>query len=111
MVGPYWTRADAEKQWPFRPEVFQLVVCFRFLWRPLFPVLAAALAPGGALLYQTFTREQVRHGKPARADFLLESGELRASFERLGLRTVRYREEDPEGGPALASLWAVREGA
>jgi len=110
VSGPHWVQADAQKQWPFREGAFRLVVCFRFLWRPLFSVLAAALAPGGALVYQTFTREQARHGKPARADFLLESGELRESFERLGLRTARYREENPEGGPALASLWAVREG-
>ncbi len=102
-------RADAEQSWPFRDGVFDLVICFRFLWRPLFPRLAAALRPGGALLYQTFTREQARRGRPIRPDFLLEPGELGRSFEALGLRTVRYREDDPEGGPALASLWAVRE--
>lgn len=111
LAGPHWVRADAEKRWPFRAGAFGLVVCFRFLWRPLFPALAAALAPGGALVYQTFTQAQARHGRPARADFLLDSGELRESFERLGLRSELYREEDPEAGPALASLWAVKEGA
>jgi SAM-dependent methyltransferase len=109
-AAPGWVRADAEQSWPFRDGALDLVVCFRFLWRPLFSRLAAALRPGGALLYQTFTREQARRGRPIRPDFLLEPGELARSFEGLGLRTVRYREDDPEGGPALASLWAVREG-
>lgn len=108
VSGPHWVRVDAEKNWCFRPGSFELVTCFRYLWRPLFPALAAALAPGGTLLYETFTRAQARHGKPARAEFLLEAGELRTRFEDLGLGVVRYREEDPEGGPALASLWAVR---
>jgi SAM-dependent methyltransferase len=106
---PAWARADLEKSWPFRDAAFDVVLCFRFLWRPLFPRLAAALRPGGTLVYETFTREQARRGKPVRPDFLLEPGELARSFSALGLRVVREREADPEGGPALASLWAVRD--
>jgi tellurite methyltransferase len=107
-VEPDWVQADVERHWPFRPGVFDFVVCVRFLSRPLFPVLADSLSPGGILVYQTFTRDQIRHGKPRSPEHLLAPGELREAFEALGLTVVRYREEDPEGGPALASLWAIR---
>lgn len=52
------------------------VMVFNYLHRPLFPALVAALAPGGVLLYETFTRAQALRGKPTNPDFLLEPGEL-----------------------------------
>jgi len=105
---PLWVRADLEKVWPFRDAALDLVVCVRFLWRPLLPALAAALRPGGSLVYETFTERQRRRGKPLHPDHLVGEGELAERFAALGLEIVRYREQDPEGGPALASLWARR---
>jgi rhodanese-related sulfurtransferase len=56
---------------------YDLVLVVHYLHRPLFPALARALAPGGALFYETFTREQAaRRGNPTNPDFLLDSGEL-----------------------------------
>ena len=106
LALPLWLRADLEQAWPLRPSAFDLVACARFLWRPLLPALAAALAPGGSLVYETFTVRQRRHGKPLRSDHLLEEGELAARVAALGLEIVRQRESDPAGGPALASVWA-----
>jgi len=83
---------------------FDLVTCFRFLHRPLFPWMEAALAPGGHLVYETFLVGQERFGRPRRAHFLLEPGELARAFP--GLATVRYEERDPEGGPVMARLVA-----
>jgi SAM-dependent methyltransferase len=108
LAVPIWLRADLEKAWPFRPGVLDLVVCVRFLWRPMLAPMAAALRPGGSLVYETFTVRQRRHGKPLHPDHLAGEGELRDRFRELGLEIVRYRESDPEGGPALASLWARR---
>jgi SAM-dependent methyltransferase len=105
---PLWLRADLETAWPFRDAALDLVVCVRFLWRPLLPALAAALRPGGSLVYETFTVRQRWHGKPCHPDHLVEPGELRERFTALGLEIVRYREQDPEAGPSLASLWARR---
>jgi SAM-dependent methyltransferase len=108
LAVPLWVRADLEKAWPFHASSFDLVVCLRFLWRPLLPALAAALRPGGSLVYETFTERQRRHGKPLHPDHLVADLELRERFASLGLEIVRYREADPERGPALASLWARR---
>jgi SAM-dependent methyltransferase len=87
---------------------YALIVCFRFLHRPLFPAIAEALAPGGHLVYETFRVGQERFGKPRRPRFLLEPGELARAFP--GLEILRHEEPDPAGGPLTARLWARRRG-
>jgi SAM-dependent methyltransferase len=56
------------------------IVITNYLWRPLLPHLEAALAPGGALLYETFMLGQERFGRPSNPDFLLRPGELLTAF-------------------------------
>jgi SAM-dependent methyltransferase len=111
FISPLWIKADIELDWPFPDGEFDLVTCVRYLHRPLLPRLAAALRPGGTLVYETFTEKQAELGKPRRPEYLLAAGELRESFEGLGLETVLYRESCPPGGPALASLCAVKPAA
>jgi SAM-dependent methyltransferase len=71
-------------------EVYDLIVVFHYLHRPLFPALLRALAPGALLIYETFTVDQARLGKPTNPDFLLQHGELR---QRLAPLTI-LRERD-----------------
>jgi SAM-dependent methyltransferase len=100
-------RCDLEADDVRLPEsVFALVVCFRFLHRPLWPVLARALAPGGHLVYETYRRGQERHGRPRRPRFLLEPGELRVAFP--GLEVLAWEEPSPAGGPVTSRLHARR---
>ena len=69
---------------PVKPASCGAILVFRFLFRPLAPEISAALAPGGLLLYETFTVAQRALGSgPRRAGFLLEPGELRALFPDL----------------------------
>ena len=69
--------ADIENgPWPFAGRRFAAVVVTNSLWRPLMPVLLDSLAPGGVLIYETFTQGQESVGKPSRPDFLLRPGEL-----------------------------------
>lgn len=99
--------AALERGEPPLPEgAFDLVTCFRFLHRPLFPRIEAALGPGGWLVYETYRLGQARFGRPKRDRFLLRDGELRAAFP--GLSVERYEELDPEGGPVTARLLARR---
>jgi len=61
---------------------FDLVVVSRFLQRDLFTDLAASLAPGGVVIYETFTTAQRALGRPPTSpDHLLEPGELRRRFD------------------------------
>ena len=74
-------QADIENgPWPLlfdeEPIQFHAVVVTNYLWRALFPTLIASLAPGGVLLYETFTLGNETVGRPARPDFLLRPGEL-----------------------------------
>jgi SAM-dependent methyltransferase len=78
--------ADAESAHglPFPPARFGAIVVTRFLFRPLAPRLEAALAPGGLLVYETFTERQreLGHG-PRNPAFLLNAGELPQLFPGL----------------------------
>jgi len=57
------------------------IIVFRYLHRPLIPGIKKALRRGGLLLYETYTAEQSRFGKPRNPDFLLQEGELLRWFE------------------------------
>jgi SAM-dependent methyltransferase len=73
--------ADIENQpWPLmageQPQTFGAVVVTNYLWRPLLPTMVHSVAPGGVFLYETFASGNETVGRPARADFLLQPGEL-----------------------------------
>jgi SAM-dependent methyltransferase len=57
-------------------SIYAAVLVFNYLHRPLMPVLIEALAPGGVLIYETFTRGQAARGHPRTPAFLLDAGEL-----------------------------------
>ena len=76
--------------WPLPGRRFDAVVVTNYLWRPLWPELRAALAPGGVLLYETFAHGQQLIGKPQRPEFLLQPGELLQACA--GLRVVAFED-------------------
>lgn len=86
-------------------HAFDMIAVFHYLHRALFPALLAALRPGGVLVYETFTSDQARRGKPTNPDFLLHPGELRELVRPLEI--VREREGDYEGR-MVASVIARR---
>lgn len=107
--------ADIETgPWPFAGRQFEAVVVTNYLWRPLMPTLLASLAPGGVLIYETFTQGNETVGKPSRPDFLLRPGELLEICK--DLRVVAFEEgfQDetaaPQGRPArfIQRIAAVR---
>jgi SAM-dependent methyltransferase len=68
---------DLEEDGPWRlGDGYDGIVVTHYLWRPLLPALAAALSPGGVLLYETFMLGNERFGRPVNPDFLLRPGEL-----------------------------------
>jgi len=103
--------ADIEAgPWPFAGRQFDAVIVTNYLWRPLLPTLLASLAPGGVLIYETFTQGNETVGKPSRPDFLLRTGELLESCR--GLRVVAFEEGFHENPPRfIQHIAAVREAA
>jgi SAM-dependent methyltransferase len=61
------------------------IVVTNYLHRPLFAGIAAALARGGMLIYETFAAGNERLGRPRNPDFLLQPGELLAAFGELSV--------------------------
>ena len=91
---------------PFHGFAFDVILVTHYLHRPLFPSLIRALAPGGLLIYETFTRPQAARGKPTNPDFLLKPGELLELVRPLAV--LASREGDYEGR-MVASVIARRE--
>ncbi len=78
-------------------------VIFRYLHRPLMPAVKAAVKKGGIVIYETFTRDQTRFGRPHNPDFLLRPGELRQWF--LDWQILHYFEGTmPEPDRAMAQI-------
>ena len=92
-------------QHPLPVARFDLIVVSRYLQRDLFPDLQAAAAPGGVVLYETFTTAQRALGTgPTSPDHLLEPGELRARFDVAGWDVLFYEEtREPEAVARLAA--------
>jgi SAM-dependent methyltransferase len=83
--------ADIENgPWPFAGRVFAGVVVTNYLWRPLLPAILQSVAPGGVLVYETFTVGNETVGKPSRPDFLLQPGELLRACAPL--RVIAYED-------------------
>lgn len=106
--------ADLEdgSPWPFAAGRFTAIVVTNYLYRPLLPQLAAALAPDGILIYETFAAGNERHGKPSNPDFLLRPGELLEVFGSL-LQVAAFEQgEVTRPKPAsIQRLCAVRRAA
>ena len=90
-------------------DAYDLITVFHYLHRPLFRDIKDGVRPGGTVVYQTFTVDQPRLGKPVNPSFLLREGELREAFSDWEI--LRYREGVDEGFPgdvpkALAGIVA-----
>jgi SAM-dependent methyltransferase len=100
--------ADIEAgPWPLDGRTFDAVVVTNYLWRPLKPRIAAAVAPGGVLLYETFMAGNERFGKPSNPDFLLLPDELLDWCRAAGL-TVRAFEQGEETHAVRQRICAVK---
>lgn len=102
QAGLWLLEADLERL--RLPEAqFELLICFNYLQRSLLPAIERALRPGGMLVYETYTRDQLgfSHG-PHNPEYLLRTGELREAFR--GLDILFYREFCT--GKGMASLVA-----
>ena len=102
--------ADLEgKPWPFEGRRFDGIVVTNYLHRPLLPRLRDSLAPGGALIYETFAKGNEQYGRPTNPAFLLEPGELEAVFAP-HLEVIAYEqvvETDPR--PAVRQRICARQ--
>jgi ubiquinone/menaquinone biosynthesis C-methylase UbiE len=78
-------------------EEFDVVLCFYYLQRTLFRPMVAALKPGGALMMESYTVEQLDFPQgPRTREHLLEPNELFRAFRHLWV--AYYREVSRKTG-------------
>ncbi len=80
MVRFWHVDLEQEGAHPLGAEEYAGMVVFRYLHRPLIPSIRETLTAGGVLVYETYTTEQPRYGRPHNPDFLLKPGELQGWF-------------------------------
>ena len=91
--------------WKFEQNAFDLVLCFNFLERRIFPDIKNTLKPGGLIFYETFTIDYLKYSNFKR-DWVLEHNELLEAFSEFHI--LRYREVDHDN-KAFASLVARKK--
>lgn len=109
VAGITIRQADLEgAPWPYAADMFDAIIVTNYLHRPLLPLINAALAAGGVLIYETFARGNESYGKPSNPAFLLAPGELLAAAGQGGLQVIAYehgRIESPK--PAVVQRLAA----
>jgi SAM-dependent methyltransferase len=108
-----FVKADLENgdPWPFAGQRFAAVVVTNYLHRPLFAHLAAALAEGGVLIYETFMIGNEKFGRPSNPEFLLRPGELLQAFAALDVAGFEQGRVDRPKPAMIQRLCALRGGA
>jgi 2-polyprenyl-3-methyl-5-hydroxy-6-metoxy-1,4-benzoquinol methylase len=83
-------------------EVYDLILNFNFLLRPLIPHMVECLAPGGVILMETILNTSALQGAHNQA-FLLQPGELERLFTRPD-GSILLVEEDPSEANPVARI-------
>ncbi|MCF8131028.1 MAG: class I SAM-dependent methyltransferase [Deltaproteobacteria bacterium] len=99
-------RMDLESEISLPHEIFDVIVCFNYLHRPLIPQLRGALRLGGMMIYETYIVDQAQFGRPKNPKHLLEHNELLKFFN--DFRCIRYREGILERRKAVAGYIGIK---
>ena len=81
---------------PLQEEYYRAILVFHYLHRPLILYIRKGIRRGGILIYETFTSEQPKYGRPHNPDHLLQARELADWFQ--DWQIIHYFEgllEDP----------------
>jgi SAM-dependent methyltransferase len=112
LAGPRCTVETVDLEtgalWPLRRDYDGIVVT-NYLHRPLLPAIAGALAPGGAVIYETFTVGNERLRRPRNPDFLLRPNELLRAFAALTIVAFEHGEVALPSPAVMQRIAAVSE--
>ena len=100
--------ADLESDYHIEKSAYDVIICFNYLHRPLIIQMKDGLRGEGIVVYETFTVDQARFGKPTNPDYLLKHNELLELFD--DFQCLYYREGIVEKRKAIASIIAKKVG-
>ena len=84
--------------------VYDLIVDFNFLLRPMIPEMVASLASGGVILMETILSDPGLEGEHCK-DYLLQSGELERLFSGFAGEILLLEEDLSHGTPVARVLF------
>lgn len=111
LTGITTQTVDLELPSPHTPnlghDIYDVILVFFYLARPLFPHLINALRPGGVLLYETFLIENhFQYQHPRRKEYCLAHNELITLTT--GLRILHYDEGAHEGHRGIEPVYTAQ---
>jgi tellurite methyltransferase len=98
--------ADLEDGYRIEKNIYDVIVCINYLYRPLIAQIKGALKKGGMVLYETYLVDQSKWGPPKNPEHLLKHNELLELF--CDFRCLRYREGVIRPRYAIASIVAEK---
>lgn len=98
---------DLKKSGCFPTEKYNLITVVRYLNRELFQQIDDAIAPGGYLVYQTFTLGAEVFGSPRNPSFILREAELSEVFADYQIIVDRI-DKLPDGRPMASFIGKKR---
>lgn len=98
--------ADLEAGYHIKKNVYDAIICFNYLHRPLIPQIKGGLRQGGMVVYETFIIDQTRWRHFKNLEHLLKHNELLDLF--CDFRCLRYREGVVATQQAIASIIAEK---
>lgn len=92
-------------------ETYDLIVCTYFLERKLFPQMIEALKPNGIILLETFLHDADNERAPSNPSFMLNTGELEATFDEKCelLHIPEFWDEDYLGYKTMKTSMVARK--
>lgn len=99
--------ADLEDGYYIEKDVYDVIICINYLYRPLIPQIKGGLKRGGMVVYETYLIDQSQWGPPKNPEHLLKHNELLELFR--DFRCLCYREGIIQPRHAVASIVAERE--
>lgn len=97
---------DLENSYRIEHNVYDVIICINYLYRPLIPQIKDGLKRGGMVVYETYLIDQSQWGQPKNPEHLLKHNELLELFR--DFRCLRYREGVIQPKHAVASIVAEK---
>ena len=92
FINPIQVDLEINDPWPFRNEIFDVVLVTNYLYRPIFKYICKSIKLNGKLFYETFTEENIIFGKPNNKTFLLRPQELLNLARNNRFEVINYEE-------------------
>ena len=88
-------RVDIENKqnyWLFKNNFFDVILISKYLFRPILNNIFDSIKYDGYLLYETFSEENKKFGKPNNPEYLLKQGELLNFSKKKKMKIIEYEE-------------------